>query len=166
MPSYRGFWTSEEDARHGIQSMLVCIEMLGISLAHKYCFSVADYTKNVVLMEDWSRVDRQQLGSVSTPTTQASPTTAGRSGAYDAAAEMTPLTARNGAAGAADDEMGGGVNSRTGAGGGGSALPSMRPRPRGVVYVPPARRRIGANIKLTLKQPDIWNDVRDIVRGA
>lgn len=152
MPTYKGsLWATDEEAHEGLQRLLICIEMLLVSVAHKWCFPAAEFTKNAALVDDWSQV------SVTTTT--------------DAAAieEMAPSAV---AAGNDDDDDsndnsdGMSILNRGSPAGAAAAFPSLRPRPKNVTFVPPARREIWANLKMTLQQPDVVADVRDICRGA
>ena len=149
MPTYKGtLWATDEEAHEGLQRMLICIEMLGISVSHKLAFGTGEFTKNAVLVDDWSQV------SVTTTTNTA---------VFD----DRQKTSRNGDDDNEDEERDTSsmiqnqqnVNSVT-------TLPSLRPRPRNVNFVPPARRDIWSNLKMTMKQPDILADIRDICRGA
>lgn len=143
MPTYKGsLWSTDEEAHEGLQRMLICMEMLGISVAHKYCFSTTEFTKNAVLVDDWSQVS---------VTTTVDETTIQQAGGGS-----------TGAAANSDEEDTASLTTNPNS----SALPSLRPRPRNVTFVPPARRDIWSNLKMTMKQPDILADIRDICRGA
>ena len=144
MPTYKGsLWETDEEAHEGLQRMLICIEMLVISLSHKIAFSTAEFTKQAVLVDDWSQV--------SVTTTVDDHNNNNNNGVTSATNDD-----------ADDDNTNNNDDERDTA----SVLPSLRPRPRNVTFVPPARRDIWSNLKMTLKQPDIIADIRDICRGA
>lgn len=143
MPTYKGtLWTTDEEAHEGMQRMLICIEMLGISVSHKVAFGTKEWTKNAVLVDDWSQV--------SVTTTSIVNDAAVIPSANDDEEDSASMIHNNNNS----------SNAAT------PTLPSLRPRPRNVTFVPPARRDIWQNLKMTMKQPDIWADIRDICRGA
>lgn len=150
MPTYKGsLWETDEEAHEGLQRMLICIEMLVISLSHKIAFGTSEFTKHAVLVDDWSQV------SVTTTTVDESSSN-----------NNVPSIIINASTSAQSDNSNNHGNDDADERDTATILPSLRPRPRNVTFVPPARRDIWSNLKMTLKQPDIIADIRDICRGA
>ena len=115
-------------------------------------FTTAEFTKNAVLVDDWSQV--------SVTTTTADDPEMGEDANDDDGGGRSAFDKNSD-----DDDR---VAIVTGAGsdrGDATALPTLRPRPRNVTFVPPARRDIWQNLKLTIQQPDIVADIKEICRS-
>ena len=122
--------------------------MLGISVSHKLAFGTKEFTKNAVLVDDWSQVAVTTTTAFDDISTTAAVVTGGHNNSNE------------------DDDTSSIIQNTNNNSAASSALPSLRPRPKNVTFVPPARREIWSNLKMTMKQPDIWADIRDICRGA
>jgi hypothetical protein len=45
LPNFNNYWTENEKAE-GLQNLIVCIEMLFVAFAHRFCFTVAEFTQH------------------------------------------------------------------------------------------------------------------------